>query len=308
MAYGVGIFGTITEHCSLFFKASQSCGPRRCRQSYTHAMDYTDKHFWNSYYRRFQLKEVHSSLFADLFSRFLTPDKNKSVFEVGCAGSYHLCYLAKYFNFQTFGIDYSDEIETTRALFTYNKLPEPTLYKEDFLTWKSPRLFDVVCSFGFVEHFENPSVVLHKHLQLLSPGGTLIVIIPHFAHLQYVFHWLLDRGNLKKHNTHIMSVHALRTALRAAVHNETTPGSPDAPPRIAIQYLNYFRTFDFWIERSVHTKTEKGGTIGPPLNVIGRFFYRVLCRIARGTTSLFGAYRSNFLVSPYLILIARKAS
>ena len=45
-------------------------------------------------------------------------------------------------------------------------------------TVNSPLLFDVVMSRGFIEHFDEPSSVVDRHLDLLKPGGLLVVSIP----------------------------------------------------------------------------------------------------------------------------------
>jgi 2-polyprenyl-3-methyl-5-hydroxy-6-metoxy-1,4-benzoquinol methylase len=241
--------------------------------------NYTDKPFWDAYYHSHQLKEVGRVFFADLFDRYLTPDPSKTVFEVGCAGGYTLCYLAKHFKFKAFGIDYSDKIEMTRALFAYNNLPEPVLYKEDLFAWTPPRQYDIVCSFGFIEHFDDPRRIIETHLKLVAPGGTLIITMPHFAHLQYFFHWLIDRENLKKHNTKVMNLRAIKKALI---------GLP-----LDIQYLNYFRTFGFWTERT-HFKWWE------------RILYSSIQFSGRVINKLLGPHHPNPLVSPHLVLIAKK--
>jgi 2-polyprenyl-3-methyl-5-hydroxy-6-metoxy-1,4-benzoquinol methylase len=38
--------------------------------------------------------------------------------------------------------------------------------------------FDVVLSGGFIEHFTDVAAIVQKHLQLLKPGGRLVVMIP----------------------------------------------------------------------------------------------------------------------------------
>ncbi|MEW6610799.1 MAG: class I SAM-dependent methyltransferase [Patescibacteria group bacterium] len=240
---------------------------------------YTDKYFWNSYYKNYQLKEVGRVYFADLFDIFLKPDPAKTVFEVGCAGGSALCYLAKYFKFKAYGIDYSDEIEKTRALFKYNDLPSPILYQEDFFSWRSQEQYDVVCSFGFIEHFNDPRDIIARHVALLKPDGVLMITMPHFAHLQYILHWLIDRENLKKHNTKIMNIKAMQKALQ---------GLP-----LEIKYLNYYRTFGFWTERKNLTWWER------IINWKIQFFGRVI-------NKLLGPHHPNPLFSPHLVLIARR--
>src|ERR1700722_7357542 len=162
---------------------------------------YTTKEHWDSYFEHYRPTVVQSVFFAEVFEQHLKPDPTKRVLEIGCAGGEYLCYFAKHFRFIPFGVDFSEEIRKTAELFEFNGLPKPTLFQEDFFQWRPGQLFDVVCSFGFIEHFEDPRMVIQKHAELLAPGGKLIITLPHFAHLQYFFHWLLDRENLALHNT-----------------------------------------------------------------------------------------------------------
>ncbi len=240
---------------------------------------YTNKQFWDSYYGKFKPHTVENVNFADLFEKYLSPDPQKSILEIGCAGGDFLCFLAKKYHYQAYGVDYSDEIETTRALFAYNNMLEPTLYKEDLFSWNPDRQFDIVCSFGFLEHFDDPKSVIEKHLNLLSPGGMLIITIPHFAHLQYLFHWLIDRDNLKKHNAKIMKVNAIKNALL---------GLP-----LEIKYLKFYRTFGFWSERKNFKWWERA--INWKIQTFGRIINKLI-----------GPNHPNPLFSPHLVLIARK--
>lgn len=241
--------------------------------------NFTDKKFWQEYYKDFKPQIIGKIYFHDIFNTYLTADPSKSVLEIGCAGGNYLCYLAKNFNFQPYGIDYSDEIVKTYATFEANGLMPPTLYQEDFFLWKTEKKFDIICSFGFIEHFSDLDEVIKKHVDLLAPGGTLIITIPHFAHCQYIFHWLIDRENLKKHNTKIMNLHSLRSALL------------DQP--LDILHLSYYRTFGFWTERKNLRWWEK--IIQYKINLLGRVMVKI-----------FGWNRPNFLFSPHIVCVAKK--
>lgn len=234
---------------------------------------------WEAYFADFTPKVVTKVKFADLFPRFLSPDSGKRVLEIGCSGGKFLCYLAKTFQYQPYGLDFAAGLERTRATFRVNGLPEPVLFAEDFFSWQTEERFEVVCSFGFVEHFDDFPRVVRKHAELVAPGGTLIISMPHLAHLQYVFHWLIDRENLRLHNTKIMNLTAVRRAFE---------GLP-----FTIEYLSYYKTFYFrtaktdlklW-EKIVHALIRSGG------------------RRLRKTV---GSNRPNFLVSPEIICIATR--
>ena len=240
---------------------------------------YTTKEDWDAYYADCRPKKVDSVFLSEIFEEYLQPDPEKSVLEIGCAGGEYLCYMARRFGFRAFGVDYSDEIVRTANLFKYNELPAPELFKEDFFQWQPGRTFDIVYSIGFIEHFEDPRRVLRKHSDLLAPGGRLIVTMPHFAHLQYLFHWLIDRDNLRKHNTRIMRLPVLRKAAE---------GLP-----LRLNYLDYFETFGFWTERKTWNTRQKAARWA--IELFGKAAWKLL-----------GFRRSNFLFSPHIVLVATR--
>ena len=240
---------------------------------------YTTKENWDDYFKDYEPKVVDSVFFAEIFERYLKPDATKSVLEIGCAGGEYLCYMHKHFGFQPFGVDYSDEIVKTAELFRHNGLREPGLFKQDFFNWSPGRTFDVVYSIGFIEHFEDTRSVIERHVQLLSPGGTLVITLPHFANLQYWFHWLIDRENLSKHNTRIMHLGVLRKAIN---------GAP-----VKLEHLDYYQTFGFWTERKVW-------------NFYHRFVNWNIGLFGKIAWKLMGFRKSNFLFSPHIVLVATK--
>jgi SAM-dependent methyltransferase len=247
--------------------------------SATRQETYTTKEHWDAYFQKYQPTIIRSVFFADLFERHLSPDPARRVLEIGCAGGEYLCYFAKHFGFQPFGVDYSDEIRKTAELFEFNGQPRPTLIQEDFFKWQTEERFDVVCSFGFIEHFDDPGIVIQKHVDLLAPGGKLIITLPHFAHLQYFFHWLLDRENLAIHNTRTMRLGVLRKAL---------VGVP-----VSIDYLNYYQTFGFWTERKQWNRWQRAAE--KAIQTIGKIAWKC-----------FGFNYPNFLLSPHIVLVASK--
>ena len=240
---------------------------------------YTTKEDWNQYYDSYKPEKIERVYFSDLFDAFFKKDTAKSVLEIGCAGGKNLCFLAKYYGFQPYGIDYSDKIKTTYELFKYNGLPEPALYKEDVFSWKPDRQFDVVCSFGFIEHFENINEIIKKHISLVAPGGILIVTLPNFARGQYFFHWLIDRENLRKHNTKIMNLASINKAFI------------DQP--VAIKYLAYYKTFGFWHERNTLLWWEK-------------IIYYSVRKFGKALNLFFGYDYPNSIFSPHIICVAIK--
>ena len=56
--------------------------------------------------------------------------------------------------------------------------PAKILHRDLFHHGIRKHSFDVVYSFGFIEHFSNPVPAIRKHLELLRRGGTLILVVP----------------------------------------------------------------------------------------------------------------------------------
>lgn len=243
--------------------------------------NYTDKKFWDDYFNRHKHKPsiVENSLFSDIFNKYLTPDPNKTVLEIGCADSNFLCYLSKKLGYRAFGIDYAESIERTRNIFRFNGLPEPTLHKGDVFTWTTDMKFDLVCSFGFIEHFSDLNGIIVKHADFVAPGGKLVISMPNFTGIQYFFHWLIDRENLKKHNTKIMNLNTIKKSV------ENTS--------LKIEYLSYYKTFGFWTEKTNMASWEK--SINWSILKFGKIINK-----------LFGYDRPNPLFSPHIVCIATK--
>lgn len=240
---------------------------------------YTDKKFWDRYFQGQSIRPLEHTPFSDIFVKYLTPDPAKHAFEIGCAGGNYLAYLVKTFGYKASGIDFSDEIERTKKLFDLHNLPKPILYKEDFFSFHAPHPYDVVCSFGFIEHFEDPADVVQRHAELVSPGGILVITMPNFRHGQYLLHWLIDRDNLKKHNTRIMDLQALR---------ESFKGLP-----FSIKHLSYYKTFGFWTERR-------------DLKFWERVIYRCVRRFGKLLNVTMGYDVPNRFFSPHIVCVAQK--
>ena len=75
----------------------------------------------------------------------------------------------------------------------------------DFFSIEPNREFDIVMSLGFIEHFEETSDVVQRHLLWLKKGGLLILGVPNFSGLNRIIQKHLDSSLLDKHNLEIMS-------------------------------------------------------------------------------------------------------
>lgn len=115
---------------------------------------------------------------------FANTDTNKqTLIEIGCGNSVYLSYFSKQFGFKVSGLDYSEY-----GCAQTNKILERDGVKGDIhfgdLFHPPAALlnsFDVVCSFGVVEHFNDTVDVIKKIGDFLKPGGILITTIPNLT-------------------------------------------------------------------------------------------------------------------------------
>lgn len=107
-------------------------------------------------------------------------DKDLSLLEVGCAQSVWLPYFAKEFGFEITGLDYSEHgCEQERTILASAGI-DGTIICGDLFSPPPSLLesFDVLVTFGVVEHFTDTAEMISKLAVFLKPGGRIITVIP----------------------------------------------------------------------------------------------------------------------------------
>lgn len=101
-----------------------------------------------------------------------------------------------------------------------------TLHLADVRSFDNPRGYDLVVSFGLIEHFEQPAEILSHHARLTKSQGTVGIMVPNYAHpaLKRILP-LYSPGTLATHNLATMSVEYLRDLLENAGLTEIQTGS-----------------------------------------------------------------------------------
>lgn len=171
----------------------------------------TNKNFWEDVWGAKNIKyELNEKFLLDknimnYFEKFIGSDK-KSVFEIGCSPGRFLAYLNKK-GHSISGIDYSKKgnIQLKKNFKTLG-IKKYTLYEEDLFKFNHNKKYDVVMSFGFIEHFDDPDTVVEKHIELLKKNGLLILGIPVFNGITGFFQKLNNPKILSNHNLDIMNL------------------------------------------------------------------------------------------------------
>jgi SAM-dependent methyltransferase len=175
--------------------------------------------------------------------------RGSRVMEVGCAPGKFLLWCALAKQAQACGVEYAENShKKTVQLFSDANAPGD-IRNEDFMNASfEPRSFDLVYSFGVVEHFSDPRPIIQKHVDMLKPGGVAIITVPNYG--PGIYGWLqqrLDRENYDIHNTTIMTEAGMlalappNSNARAYYYGRFSPWILSAPriPRRLVSLIQY---------------------------------------------------------------------
>ena len=240
-----------------------------------------NKEYWEQSWKKSNKLEFtyNKNPFKRQFTQHIkAANDGKYALEIGCVPGIFLAHLGKDFGFNVEGIDYVEgAAQTTTTTLQKFGIENAKIYEDDFLQWTPPRLYDLTCSFGFIEHFIEVDSIVDKHVESLRPGGMLILEVPNFSGLQYWLHYFLDFKNLERHNTKIMNLEYFYSIVEK--HKLSTS---------CLEYTGGL--FDFWWENDNPTAFERIiFNILRPLAFLGRRI-PLKCRLS----------------SPFIILIATK--
>lgn len=120
------------------------------------------------------------------------------------------------------GLEYTEAgVRAQQALYRRFGLAEELAMRGDLFdaAWRArhAEAFDLVASFGFIEHFSDPRDVVEKHLELLRPGGVLVVTVPNLNEKTWY-------GRLaRRFNPAVYAIHNTRTCTRAVLSALVSP-------------------------------------------------------------------------------------
>lgn len=175
----------------------------------------TDTAFWEDYWGRFSLPDAvdESRSFDRGLARRLRTllrDARGEVLEIGCAPGRWLAFVSREFGLAVSGIEFTaDGAAATRRNLELLGVQQADIREGDFLTVTPSPRYEVVVSFGFVEHFTDVEAVIARHAAWVRPGGLLIIGVPNFRGVHGWLQKALDPEVLAHHNLAIMDVDRL---------------------------------------------------------------------------------------------------
>lgn len=204
------------------------------------------------------------------------PEGERHALEIGCYPGRYLAVLGR-MGYVVHGIDLTPNVQQLDRYFRLMNLRTGKFRHADFLVHEPERRYDLVCSFGFIEHFQDWRSMLVRHWELVAPGGLLVIETPNFrGWVQQLIHRAVDGVNLARHNCDAMRPEQWLATLQQ--HGA-----------VVIEQ-GFIGRFDFW-------------TDSPPPDRSQRLFLRMVRAVA---PLLRRIPPGNGAISPYCVLIARK--
>jgi SAM-dependent methyltransferase len=167
-------------------------------------MNLVDKSYWENWAGRPEDFSGYTLLFHEVLIKYIGYDEGKRFLEIGCSPGRNLIYFNRTFGFIPSGIDFLCNFDIVEKNLKSHGIKEFSLYNEDFLTFELNKTYDVVGSFGFLEHFEKWEPVLDKIVHCTKKGGYIITSVPHFRYGQYFLRKLLTPDVFERHNISVM--------------------------------------------------------------------------------------------------------
>jgi SAM-dependent methyltransferase len=155
--------------------------------------------------------------------------RGDTVMEVGCAPAKWLGFYGERFGAYVEGIEYSAKGASLSQANLDALGMSGRIHHADFFT-VAPTQYDLVLSFGFIEHFDDLDSVFARHLEFVRPGGRLIIAVPNFSGVNRVLQQLADPAYLELHNLRAMSRDLYVAAARRhqlIVRDQRYVGGPD---------------------------------------------------------------------------------
>ena len=171
----------------------------------------TSQKFWDEYWSSRLEKKPNRKIgilaqeLHRIFDTYLPADPSLHILEIGGAPGEYLMYIAKKHGYHAHSMDYSRVgNEKTREMFGSHGI-DVSIHEQDLFNIQDKTFqFDIVYSLGFIEHFDHVDQVIEKHLELLKPGGILLLGVPNLTGIYHLFLKRLSPSHDQTHNLRTM--------------------------------------------------------------------------------------------------------
>jgi len=193
----------------------------------------TTKEFWTQENPNFEFQRHNGHAIYDLIKKYIPANEHGSCLEIGSFPGPFLSFFGD-LGYTLNGIDFHPKNEIDLPAWLKSEGYKVDEFRTiDFFEYTTIRKFDVVASFGFIEHFQNYKEVILQHADLVDDNGYLIITTPNFRGvLQKWLHKTYDKTNLSLHNLDSMQPQLWASLL--------------AENGFDVKYKGFFGGFQFW--------------------------------------------------------------
>lgn len=182
-------------------------------------MEITEKSFWEKYWGEIKLPQKvdfnfkNDKVISETIIEHIPKAKpGESALEIGCAPGKWMLLIHEYLNYKIHGFEYVDAAaEKTKENFLICNIPkeEFKVITADFLSQEPTPKYNLVTSFGFIEHFEDYKDIYFKHLGYSKKDGYIVIGFPSFRGVNYYLQLCIDKISGSKiidnHNISMMN-------------------------------------------------------------------------------------------------------
>jgi len=194
-----------------------------------------EQSYWDDSYKGYKLKPLPNDDSTRILINQYIPYSNNflSAFEPGCFPGRFLLEIGRK-GYILNGCDITPRVEEDLKIWLENdegcKVGE--IMRCDFNDVNEGIKYDLVCSFGFIEHFENYTDIFAKQLRLVKDNGLALIQFPNFYGIvQRFLHYHLDRNNFDNHIIQAMNINNYLKII---------------PPEFTMIFVGYYGNFEFW--------------------------------------------------------------
>lgn len=178
----------------------------------------TNISYWNEYWRVENRQEVNF-YFSDLLDDFISWNGITNYMEIGGAPGTIMTYLYYKHGLTVSTVDFTDR-DITEKFLNDHKVENYEIIQEDFNEFDPDsfgKKYDIVSSWGFVEHFSKDTCILfiEKHKKLVEKEGYLIIELPNIRKMFWLMYYVFNRKLIKIHNLEIMDLEFLKAQILA---------------------------------------------------------------------------------------------
>lgn len=174
---------------------------------------YGNSEFWSEYWEK-ENRHMNEFMFSDLIDQYIDWKNIHSYMEIGGAPGSIMSYMAKIHKLEVSTVDFCDEKILVKFLEAAN-VPNYHVYNKDFRKFDisaHAKKYDVVASWGFVEHFDLDisGELIQRHKEMVADNGYLIIELPNIRKMNWLIYRIFNYNLLKIHNIKTMDLNFIK--------------------------------------------------------------------------------------------------